>query len=85
MKYVPNSIIDGLSLGKPCIISGDLRFAETVKTEKLGILFDYKNQNKFRFPSKNDYKEMSLKCLNWATLNIKHPYSKSLSEIYSNN
>ncbi len=85
MKYVPNSIIDGLSLGKPCIISGSLRFANTVKKEKLGIFFSYKDQKNLTFPSKKGYERMSQKCLNWATLNISHPYSKSLSEMYKSN
>lgn len=85
MKYVPNSIIDGLSLGKPCIISGSLRFAETVKKEKLGRFFDHKDINNFTFPSTNIYNKMSQKCLFWANNNISYPYSKSLSEVYRTN
>ncbi len=47
-KDVPNSIIDGLSLGKPCIISSVVDFSKVVEDQHLGLAlsdFDIFNFN----------------------------------------
>lgn len=82
MKHVPNSIIDGLSLGKPCIISGCLRFSKTVRKQKIGLFFDYRKIGSFEFPSKSRFKSMSINCLRWAKENIFYSYSSYMKDVY---
>ncbi len=83
MKYVPNSIIDGLSMGKPCLISKSLRFHKLVEQENLGLVFEPAKISSFSFPPKDKYHSLSKKCYAWSLKNLDFPYSKSIAKIYN--
>lgn len=85
MKYTPNSIIDGLCLGKPCIITDCLRFSSTVTLKNLGLVFDRDNIESFKFPTKNTYQCMIEKCCKWSQKNIPCNYKKVFKRIYAKN
>ena len=82
MKYVPNSLIDGLSLGKPCIISKKLRFCNTVIKNKIGLFFSYKEIKSFKLLSLENYKIMSFQCTNWSKKNLFYSYKKNICKLY---
>lgn len=85
MKYVPNSIIDGLCLGKPCIITDCLRFSSTVSLKHLGLVFNRNYLESFEFPTKNMYQKMTKKCLKWSQKNTPNNYKEVFEKIYAEN
>ncbi len=84
MKYVPNSIIDGLSMGKPCIITDQLRFSPTVEAHKLGLIYSSKKLKTFKLASKEEYSQLMENCHKWSKKYLIYPYHSAISRIYQN-
>lgn len=74
-KDVPNSIIDGLSLGKPCIISNVVDFNETVAKKQIGIVLPKHKIFSFKI-SINKYRIMSRNAFLYSLHNTKDNYTK---------
>jgi len=82
MKGVPNSVIDGLALGKPCLISSCLGFAKEVKNDHMGIVWDTNMPvSHIRLPDHDGYKKLQSAGRQWVDKNIR-PYKLVMKELY---
>ncbi|OQA52655.1 MAG: Glycosyl transferases group 1 [candidate division WS2 bacterium ADurb.Bin280] len=78
-KDVPNSIIDGLSLGKPAIISNVIDFSAVVREKRMGIVIN--DFDTFRLEvGKEEYSNMSNNSVKYSELHSVSNYSKIIEE-----
>jgi glycosyltransferase involved in cell wall biosynthesis len=72
-KDVPNSIVDGLSLGKPCVVSRVVDFSKTVEDRRLGLVLNDFNVFDFNV-SQTDYRAMSDRAYKYSFSHSKNNY-----------
>lgn len=78
-KDVPNSIIDGLSLGKPAIVSNVIDFSSVVRDKKIGIVIN--DFGRFRLEvSKDKHSDMSNNSIKYSKFHSIDNYSKITKE-----
>lgn len=81
-KDVPNSLIDGISRGKPVILSDVFGFSEVVKKEKIGIVIK-PNTKPFKMNiNKKEYAEMSKKAYLVSQKYSNENYTNSIIKYY---
>jgi glycosyltransferase involved in cell wall biosynthesis len=74
-KDVPNSIIDGLSLGKPCIITNIIDFSRVVEDRRMGLVINDLGLFKFTI-NKENYLLMSKYAYDYSSLHSDDAYSE---------
>lgn len=77
-KNVPNSIIDGLSLGKPCIITYLVDFSKIVKNRLIGLVLNDFNVFDFNI-DKISYNAMSNRAYEYSFSHSKNNYLKIIN------
>ena len=82
IKHTPNSLIDGIAIGKPVIISNCLRFSDTVKDKRIGIVLNKRNIKNVKVFSRNMYRQISKECSIWARTNLSESYKAKISRMY---
>lgn len=81
-KDIPNSLIDGLSRGKPIILSSIFGLSKVVEKEKIGIVIE-PNTKPFRLDiTKDEYDKMSKKAYKISKKYTNENYIKSIIDYY---
>lgn len=79
VKDVPNSLIDGLSYGKPVIISDVLDFWTTVRDHKVGIVIPAGEAAKKLDISRQQYQKLSQNAFNYSARHTPEAYHHAVS------
>lgn len=85
VKDVPNSLIDGLSCGKPIIISDILDFSEVVAKEHIGFVIKNDNLNLNLAISEQEYRYLSNRAFDYSKKHSQMSYVNSIKRIYKKN
>lgn len=79
VKDVPNSLIDGLSYGKPVIISDVLDFSTSVSDHDIGIVVPAGEGAKKLSISRSRYKDLSDKAFDYSVKHTNEAYHRAIS------
>lgn len=82
-KDIPNSLIDGISRGKPVILSSIFGFSRTVKKEKIGYVIEPNTEPSKLNINKGEYDKMSKKAFIVSEKYTKELYVKSIIKNYN--
>jgi len=82
VKDVPNSLIDGIVIGKPIIISDVIDFSQEVKKYGIGIVVPGGEKAKKMMIDENTYTELSNRAYEYSARNSNENYLKIIQDSY---